>query len=101
MRFGFWRWVRFSCLVDSDHPELIPLAFAETRYPCFQLINGGHTVLVVSDECIKPSSELVLLLDDVVGDGSASIVLGLLPAQCDGLVVKVNNLWFTRLTGRS
>ena len=101
VRFGFRRWFRFSRLVDSDHSELIPLALTQTRHSCLQLINGGHAVLIISDQSIKPASELVFLLDDVVGDGSASIILRFLPSQCDGFIVKINNLWLSRLTWRS
>ena len=99
--FGFGGRLRLSGLVDSDHSELVPLAFTQAGHAGLQLVNGGDTVLVVSDESIKPTSELVFLLDDVVTDGTATIALGFLPPQCDGFVVKVDNLWFTWLAGRS
>ena len=99
--FGLRRWVGLSCLVDGDHSELVPLAFTQPGHASLQLVDGRHTVLVVGDEGIEPAAELVFLLDDVVADGAAAVTLGLLPPECDGLVVEVDNLWFTRLAGRS
>ena len=57
-------------------------------------------VLIISYEGIKPAAELVLLLDDIVCDGTASIVLGFVPPQRDRFVVKVNNLGFAWLARR-
>ena len=46
----------------------------------------------------KPcTSELVLLLDDEVCDGPASVVDRFVPAQRDGLVVEVDNAGLPRL----
>ena len=101
VRFGFGGRLRLSGLVDGDHSELVPLALAQARHSRLQLVDCCCAVLVVSDESIKPSSELVFLLDDVVTDGTATVALWFLPPQCDGFVVKVNNLWFTGLAGRS
>ena len=101
VRFGLGRGIWLSSLVDSDHSELVPLAFTQAGHASLQLVNGGDTVLVVSDESIKPTSELVFLLDDVVADRPATIALWFLPPQRDGFVVKVDDLWFTRLAGRS
>ena len=99
--FGFGGRLRLSGLVDSDHSELVPLALTKAGHASLQLVNSRHAVLVVSDEGVKPASELVFLLDDVVADGTAAIALRLLPPECDGFVVKVDNLGFTRLAGRS
>ena len=79
VRFGMRARIRLSCLVDRDDPELVPLALAQAGHAGLQLVDGGLAVLVVRDQGVEPSSELVLLLDDVVGDGAAAVVLGLVP----------------------
>ena len=38
---------------------------------------------IISDESIEPATKLVLLLDDVVRDGSTTGILGLSPAESD------------------
>ena len=87
-----------ASLVDSDDPELVPLALAQAGHPRFQLIDGGCTVLVVCDEGVEPAAKFVFLLDDVVGDGATSILLGLVPPKSDRLVVEVHNLRLARST---
>ena len=81
--FGFGGRLRLSGLVDSDHSELVPLALAKAWHSRLQLVNGGHTVLVIGDEGIKPATELVFLLNDVVCDGSTAVILGFSPSECD------------------
>ena len=98
---GLGRGLRLAGLVDGDDSELVPLALAQPRYSSLQLVNGGHTVLVIGDQRVKPAAKLVFLLNDVVCDGSASVVLGFVPSQCDGFVVEINNLRFARLAWRS
>ena len=93
--------IRLSCLVDRDDPELVPLALAQAGHAGLQLVDCGLAVLVVGDQGVEPSAELVLLLDDVVGDGSAAVVLGLVPPQGHGLVVEVGDLGLAGLAGRS
>lgn len=83
MGLGFGGGVGLSGLVDGNHPELVPLALAQAGHACLQLVDGGCAVLVVCDEGIEPASELVFLLDDVVGDGPAPVVLGLVPPKGD------------------
>ena len=55
---------------------------------------------IVSDESIKPSSELVFLLNDVVADGAAASVFGLGPFQGNRFVVEVSDGWLAGSTGR-
>jgi hypothetical protein len=66
VRFGFGGGLRLAGLVDGDDPELVPLSLAEARHTRLQLVDGGGAVLIVSDKGIKPSSEFVFLLDNVV-----------------------------------
>ena len=101
VRFGFGGRLRLSGLVDGDHSELVPLALAQTRHSGLQLVDCRRAVLVIGDESIKPAAELVFLLNDIVRDGTATVLLGLVPSQCDRLVVEVDNLWLSRGTGRS
>ena len=101
VRFGFGGRLRLSGLVDGDHSELVPLALAQARHSRLQLVDGGCAVLVVGDEGVEPAAKLVFLLNDVVGDRSTTILLGFVPSQGDRLVVKVNNLGFSRGAGRS
>ena len=101
VRFGFGGRLRLSGLVDSDHSELVPLALAQAWHPRLQLVDGGSAVLVVGDESVEPAAELVFLLDDVVRDRTATVLLGLVPSQGDRLVVEVDNLWLSRCAGRS
>ena len=101
VRLGLGRGLGLAGLVDGDNPELIPLALAQPRYSRLQLVDGGHTVLVIGDQRVKPAAKLVFLLNDVVCDGSATVVLGFVPSQCDGFVVEINNLGFPRLAWRS
>ena len=96
-----WGWVGFAGFVNCDYAELIPLALAEARNSGLQLVNCGCAVLVVCDESVEPAAELVFLLDDVVGDGAATVLLRLVPSQRHRLVVEVDNLGFSRGTGRS
>ena len=98
---GLGRGVRLARLIDRDDAKLIPLALAEAGHPRLQLVNRGHAVLVVRDEGVKPAAEFVFLLDDVVGDGTPAVVLGLVPSQCHGFVVKVHNFRLARGAGRS
>ena len=63
-------------------------------------ISLGNAGLVISHQCVKPSSKLVLLLDDVVRDGTAAVVGWRGPPQSNRLVVKVNDLGVTGRTGR-
>ena len=99
--FGFGGRLRLSGLVDSDHSELVPLALAKAWHSRLQLVNGGSAVLVVGDESVEPAAELVFLLDDVVGDGAATVLLRLVPSQRHRLVVEVDNLRLSRCAGRS
>ena len=99
--FGFGGRLRLSGLVDSDHSELVPLALAKAWHSRLQLVNGGSAVLVVGDESVEPAAELVFLLDDIMGDGAATVLLRLVPSQRHRLVVEVDNLGFSRGTGRS
>merc|ERR1712211_140966 len=99
--FGFGGRLRLSGLVDSDHSELVPLALAQAWHSRLQLVNSGSAVLVVGDESVEPAAELVFLLDDIMGDGAATVLLRLVPSQRHRLVVEVDNLGFSRGTGRS
>ena len=99
VRFSFVAWPRLSRLVDRHNPELIPLALTQTRHPRLQLINGGHAVIIISDQSIKPASELVFLLDDEVSDRSSSIISWFVPSQSHTFIIKVNNSWLSRFTG--
>ena len=101
VRFGFRGRLRLSGLVDGDHSELVPLALAQARHSRLQLVDCCCAVLVVRDESIKPAAELVFLLNDIVRDRAATILLGLVPSQRDRLVVEVDNLWLSRGTGWS
>ena len=101
MGLGFGGGVGLSGLVDGNHPELVPLALAQAGHACLQLVDGGCAVLVVCDEGIEPASELVFLLDDVMRNWATTILFWLVPSESDRFVVKVNNLWLTRLAGRS
>ena len=98
MWFSFITWPRFSGFVDSNNPELVPLALAETGHPCLQLVDGGHAVVIVRDQSVKPASKLVLLLDDKMGDWPSSVISRFVPSQCYTFVVKINN---SRLSGLS
>ena len=60
-----WR-IRFASLVDSNDSELVPFALTEAWNARFQLLDGGHTVVVVGDEGVEPASEFVFLLNNVV-----------------------------------
>lgn len=98
MRLGLQTWPGFSSLVHGHDPELVPFALAQSWNPRLQLIDDGAAVVIVRDQRVKPASELVLLLNDVVSDGPATIVSWLLPSQGHGLVVEVYNvrlLWST------
>jgi hypothetical protein len=55
---------------------------------------------IIRDESIKPASKLVLLLDDVVRNGSTASVLGLGPTEGDRLVVEVHDARLARSAGR-
>ena len=88
-------------LVDRHDPELVPLALAQPRHPRLQLVNGRHAVVVIRDESVKPAAEFVFLLNDVVCNGTAAVIFGFIPSQCDGFVVEINNLGFARLAWRS
>jgi len=91
---------RLSGLVDGDDPKLIPLSFAQAWHASLQLVDLCFAVRVVRDQRIEPAAKLILLLDHVVRDGTATIVLGLVPPQRDGLVVEVYDLWLARLAWR-
>ena len=99
--FGFGGRLGLSGLVDSDHSELVPLALAQARHSRLQLVDCCCAVLVVGDESVKPAAKLVFLLNDIVRDRAATILLGLVPSQCDRLVVEVDNLRLSRCAGRS
>ena len=90
-----WGWVGFTGFVNCDHAELIPLALAEARNSRLQLVNCGRAVLVVCDESVEPAAEFVFFLNDVVCDGTTSVVLWFVPPEGYGFVVKVHNLGFT------
>ena len=64
MWFCFTAWPRLSCLVDGYHPELVPLALAQTGNPGLQFVDGAGTVVVVSHQGVEPTAELVLFLDN-------------------------------------
>ena len=95
-----WR-VWLAGLVDRNHTELIPLALAEAGHTRLQLVYRCRTVLVVCDESVEPAAEFVFFLNDVVCDRTSAVVLGFVPAQGHGFVVKVNNLGLTRRAWRS
>ena len=76
------------------------VTFTQPRNSGLKFVNGSHTVIIVSDEGVEPTPELVLLLDDEMCDGSAATVGGFVPPQCDALVVKVDNPRLSGLTGR-
>ena len=99
--FGFGGRLRLSGLVDGDDSELVPFALAQARHSRLQLVDCCCAVLVVGDESIKPAAKLVFLLNDVVRDRAATVLLGLVPSQRDRLVVKVDNLWLSRGAGWS
>ena len=101
VRFGFGRRLGLSGLVHGDHSELVPLALTQPRYSRLQLVNCGHTVLVIGDQGVKPAAKFVFLLNDVVCNGTAAVIFGFIPSQCDGFVVEINNLGFARLAWRS
>ena len=91
-----WWGVRFAGLINGDNAELVPFAFAEAWDAGLQLFNGGHAVVVVGDEGVEPASKLVFLLNDIVADGAASIILGFAPSEGHWLVIKVHDLRLTR-----
>ena len=99
MWFCFIAGPGFSCLVDGHNSELVPLALAQTRYPGLELVNGGHAVVIIRDQSVKPAAKLVFLLNNEVCDRSASVIRGFVPSECDTLIVKVNNSRFSRLGG--
>ena len=101
VRFGFGGRLRLSGLVDGDNSELVPFALAQAWHSRLQLVDCCCAVLVVGDESIKPAAKLVFLLDDVVRDRAATVLLGLVPSQGDRLVVEVDNLRLSRGAGRS
>lgn len=101
MRFSFRTRIGFSGLVDSNDPELIPFTLTETWNPGLQLIYSCYTVLIVCDKGIEPAAEFVFLLNDIVRNGTATIMFGFIPSQGDRFVVKINNLRFSRCTRRS
>ena len=76
------------------------LTFTEPGNSGLQLVNGGHAVIIVRDESVKPPAELVLLLNDEMCDGTASTVRGLVPPESDALVVEVHYAGLSGLTGR-
>ena len=98
--FGLWRRLRLSGLVGGYDAELVPLALAEPRDPRLQLVDGGAAVVVVRHERVEPSAKLVLLLDDVVGDGPAAVVQRLVPLQRHRLVVELADARLLGLRGR-
>ena len=53
----------------------------QSRHPSLQLSDSGATVCVISDESFEPAAKLVLLLDDVVGDGTATVCDRLVPPE--------------------
>merc|ERR1712183_512358 len=65
-------------------------------HACFQLLNGGDAIIIISDKSIKPATKFVLLLDDVVTNGSATSIFRFAPSQSHRFVVKVHDLGFTR-----
>ena len=65
MWFCFTAWPRLSCLVDGYHPELVPLALAQTGNPGLQFVDGARTVVVVRHQGVEPTAELVLFLDNI------------------------------------
>ncbi len=69
--------LRFARLRDRNHAKDVAFAEAEAGNAGLQLGNGGHTVVVVRLEGVVPAAELVLLLDDVVRDGTPAVVPGL------------------------
>ena len=99
VRFRVRRGVRLSGLVDGDDPELVPLSLAKSGHAGLQVVDRRVAVLVVGDEGVKPAAKLVLLLNDVVRDRPAAVVLRLVPLQGHGLVVEVCDLglsWLAR-----
>ncbi len=100
MWFSFGGRIGFAGLVHGNYSELIPLSFAEAGHTGLQLVYGRCAVLVVCYESVEPAAKFVFFLNDVVCDGTASVVLGFVPAECHGLVVEVDNLGFTRRAGR-
>ena len=72
------------------------LTFTEPGNSGLQLVNGGHAVIIVRDESVKPAAELVFLLDDEMCDGSPSVISWLVPSQCHRFVIKVHNSWLSR-----
>ena len=91
---------RLPCLVDGHYAELVPLALAEPGHARLQLVDGGAAVVIVRHEGVEPSAELVLLLDDVVGDGTAAVVQRLVPLQGHRLVVELADARLFGLRGR-
>ena len=93
---GVGRGIRFAGLIDGNYAELIPFAFTESWHARFQLFDGSHAVVVISDERIKPATKFVLFLDDVVTDGATASVLGFGPSQSYRFIIKVYDLRFSR-----
>ena len=77
MRLRLPAGLRLARLRDRNHAKDVALAEAEAGYPGLQFGNGGHTIVVVRLEGVVPAAELVLLLDDVVRDGTPAVVPGL------------------------
>lgn len=100
MRFGLYAGPRLSCLIDGDYPELVPLSFAESRDPRFEFIDRGAGVVVIGDERVEPTAEAILLLDDVVRDGSSAVVRRLAPSERHRLVIEVTDGRLLRLGRR-
>ena len=80
VRFCFKAWPRLSGFVNSNNTKLVPFSFTETRNSCFQFINNSTTVGIICHKSIKPATKSVFFLNNVMCDGSATIICGPVPS---------------------
>jgi len=66
--------LRFARLRHRNHAKDVALPQAQAGYAGLQFRNSGDAVVVVRLERVVPAAELVLLLDDVMSDGTAAVV---------------------------
>jgi hypothetical protein len=74
MRLRLPTGLRLARLRDRNHAKDVALAEAEAGNAGLQFGNSGDTIVVVRLEGVVPAAELVLLLDDVVRDGTPAVV---------------------------
>ncbi len=77
MRLRLPAGLRLARLRDRNYAKDVALAEAEAGNAGLQFSDSGDTVVVVRLEGVVPAAELVLLLDDVMRDGTPAVVPGL------------------------